>query len=175
MSQTPPGYKYSTDQALTVTVANATVAPGSYVPINTLREEPIASPGLDFSNISSDSAHVVVMLDLDPPLADEDRKYAPLLHWLTSIPSGVSSLAANDTTTEVVAPYVAPNPPGGSAPHRYVTLLLKDTRDKFSIPSGFGGPYEDLFSRVNFDLEGLIKAGGFEIAAAHWFTTKPAE
>jgi hypothetical protein len=37
MSQTPPGYKYSTDQALTVTVANAAVAPGSYVPIQTLR------------------------------------------------------------------------------------------------------------------------------------------
>ncbi|CAG9951076.1 unnamed protein product [Clonostachys rosea f. rosea IK726] len=174
MSQTPPGYKYSTDQALTVTVANAAVAPGSYVPIQTLRE-PVASPGLDFSNIPSGSAHVVVMLDLDPPLADEDRKYAPLLHWLTAIPSGVSSLAANDTTTEAIAPYVPPQPPAGSAPHRYVTLLLKDTRDKFSAPAGFEGPYEDLFARVNFDLDGFIKAGGFEIEAAHWFTTKPAE
>jgi hypothetical protein len=116
------------------------------------------------------------MLDLDPPLADEDRKYAPLLHWLTPIPSGTKVLAAGDTTTKPIAAYVPPKPPAGSAPHRYVILVLRTPSENFELPEQFQGKtYEDLWSRVNFDLDGFIKAGGFEVAAASWFTSEPAK
>jgi hypothetical protein len=114
------------------------------------------------------------MLDLDAPGGRANNSLSPILHWLESIPAGITMLAENQTSIHAIAPYIQPNPPAGSGPHRYVILQLENPNPKFKVPAGFAESYETIESRLKFDVAGFIKAGDFQLLSATWFTVAPA-
>jgi phosphatidylethanolamine-binding protein (PEBP) family uncharacterized protein len=117
------------------------------------------------------------MIDLDAPFADVNRSYSPLLHWLQpSIPATLCTIPDNYTNPDVsaVAPYISPQPPSGSAPHRYVLLAFRQPQRNSSMPIGFLEYYDpdDVVTRFRFNVVSFIKEAGLTLVAANWFTAQ---
>lgn len=113
------------------------------------------------------------MLDLDAPYGPTDNKYSPLLHWSKVFDPQATGLPANGSTAESdFAFYVSPNPPVGSVPHRYVFLLFSVGAAAFEIPESFRGlDPANITERLVFDIDGFVREGKLDLAAANWFTS----
>jgi hypothetical protein len=121
-------------------------------------------------NVSS--SHIVMMVDLDTPGGASNRSLAPYLHWLATVPKGVTRLS-NETNSTSIARYVAPGPHFGDGPHRYVILLFANPSSSFTMPASFRNRnLTDLYGRVIFDVNTFATEGDFEIVAATWFETE---
>lgn len=113
------------------------------------------------------------MVDLDAPGGAADNSYSPLLHWLTPVDSGITSLPDNETITDAFAPYVGPAPPVGTGPHRYVVLLFANPSSTFKVPPSFQDLNPaNISERTVFNIQKFAKEGGFQLEAANWFTTE---
>lgn len=136
-------------------------------------EETAASPALSFPDVSRNSSHVVVMVDIDAPGGPANNSFSPFLHWLTPVGSGLKSLPNNQSASDAFASYVGPAPPVGSGPHRYIVLLFTDSATTFHMPASFKDlDPSNLNDRAVFDVEKFADEGGFQLAAASWFTTE---
>lgn len=66
---------------------------------------------------------------------------------------------------------MAPAPPPGAAPHRYV-LLLYEQSEGFDMDALGGGEDESLRLRVRIDIDGFEKKAGLgKAVAGNWFTS----
>jgi phosphatidylethanolamine-binding protein (PEBP) family uncharacterized protein len=142
--------------------------------ISTFPDTRRGPPALSFPGTKSDSAYVLLMVDLDAP-NHANPIYGPFLHWLVAIPAGQSGLSGSkdDDDESTVAPYVAPNPPLGSGKHRYVFLLMENSSAVFEMPPAFRDlEPSNLMSRTVFDVAKFVADGGFRPVAANWFTTE---
>ena len=84
------------------------------------------------------------MLDPDAPSRWEPT-HAPFLHWLVynirrSHPS---------TSGDAAASYMPPTPPLGTGLHRYVVLVLEQTKGKIVVP--------EAAERSSFELPRLVR------------------
>ncbi|PVI03915.1 hypothetical protein DM02DRAFT_652150 [Periconia macrospinosa] len=152
-AQTPPNYEPASSTLLPVMYGNQTVKPGTNFPQPALLSKP--------SIPNAPSPALVIMLDLDAPLASANRSFSPLCHWI-------------QTTTSEPVTYIPPQPPAGSADHRYVLLgytLGNNSAVPFTMPKGFENTNGTLEGRVAFNLSGFEKAAGVTgPVAANWFT-----
>ena len=75
---------------------------------------------------SSSSELLLIMVDLDTPYGPGNNPLAPFLHWLQpSIPSSGLSVDVSNATQAPSAPYLHPQPPPISPPHRFVILSIR--------------------------------------------------
>ncbi|CAI6333730.1 unnamed protein product [Periconia digitata] len=158
-AQTPPGYQPSSSSPLSVSYTNTTVTPGMALSLPASR----SAPSLTFPPTAS----LVIMLDLDAPYADLNRTASPLCHWIKT------------PSSEPVA-YLPPNPPAGSAPHRYVFLAYglpaNNGNGTFVLPEGFQDLNATVMERIVFDLEGFETAAGLVgPVGATWVSVAPPQ
>ena len=115
------------------------------------------------------------MVDLDAPSGSSNNSLSPLLHWLTPLPAGSTSLPGNQSQTspQAAAPYAGPQQPPGSGRHRYVTILLSNPAMNFTWPAKWQGfnpaAIEDRFV---FNVKEFVDEGGYRVLGANWFTTE---
>jgi phosphatidylethanolamine-binding protein (PEBP) family uncharacterized protein len=87
---------------------------------------------MTFSAASADKTYLVISLDLDAPFISVPI-LGPILHWLQGgFKVSASAPGKLESTEAPVAEYIAPAPPPGAAPHRYVFFLYEQ-------PAGFEG------------------------------------
>ncbi|KAF2807391.1 PEBP-like protein [Mytilinidion resinicola] len=189
-AQTPPGYSPASNTHLIASFGALLISPpGLHIPLNgttpiitfqfqslTRRTATKIQPSIHLPPKSNATAKsLLLMLDLDAPYSSLNRSLAPYLHWLQPD----LSLAATDSSTPAVAPYVAPAPPPGSPEHRYVLFAFSQPPSSapFVMPEGYEGygKGEGLASnRTIFDLAGFAQAAGLgEPVAADWFKVAP--
>ncbi|EEU37740.1 uncharacterized protein NECHADRAFT_88114 [Fusarium vanettenii 77-13-4] len=168
LAQTPPGFSPSTKNTLGVKYGNINASNGDLVPIS----DAAMSSTLSFA--SNNASHVVVLVDLDAPNGTDSHAYAPFLHWVKFIPSGVTTLPGGPPLNmSDFAPYFGPAPPPGTGPHRYVTLLFGTQNSTFQVPPSFkqfNGT--EVTDRIKFDIETFVDEGRLDLVAANWFTSE---
>jgi len=74
----------------------------------------------------------------------------------------------------VIADYVAPSPPPGSGPHRYIFLLYNQPADFDGKDLGQTDEKQklSLYQRVRFDFGGFLRDAKLgDIVAANWFVS----
>jgi phosphatidylethanolamine-binding protein (PEBP) family uncharacterized protein len=135
----------------------------------------ISPPSVMLTAPPSTSELLLIMFDLDTPYGLANHSLAPYLHWLQpSIPSSGLSLASSNATQAPVAPYLHPQPPPISPPHRFVVLVYRQPQARFSMPPGWTG-FGVEQNRSNFDVEAFQTAAGLgKPIAGTWFRVAPA-
>lgn len=97
----------------------------------------------------------------------------PILHWIQSGLTGTDVGTTLSSNVPAVASFLAPSPPPGSGPHRYVFLLYEQ-------PEGFdvkrfapaNGQEMGIMQRVRYDLANFEKEAGLgPVVAANYFTS----
>jgi phosphatidylethanolamine-binding protein len=108
------------------------------------------------------------MADLDAPSAS-NSSLSPLIHWLVQLPRDTTTtISINDS----IVSYGRPSPPPGSGRHRYTLLLLSSPQPTFSWPEGAREIRANVSTdRLGYDIEGFVRAGGYEVVAGNYFTT----
>ncbi|KAK7189414.1 hypothetical protein PSPO01_04417 [Paraphaeosphaeria sporulosa] len=92
--------------------------------------------------------------------------------WVQLTPSSVAA-GGEGTLGKPLASWVAPAPPGFSAPHRYVFLVWeqpeKMSGEEVRRKMGWGKGEIGLWGKVRFDVEGFVRrVGAGEIVAGTW-------
>ncbi|UKZ68647.1 uncharacterized protein TrAtP1_009672 [Trichoderma atroviride] len=168
-AQTPPGFSPATNKSLGATFAGTNAALGGSVPLSETKIPPLITA---VEPLNTSSSHIVMMVDLDTPGGASNRSLAPYLHWLFTVPKGVTQLS-NETNSTSIAQYVAPGPHVGDGPHRYVILLFVNPSSSFTMPASFRNRnLTDLYGRVIFDVNKFATEGHFDVVAATWFETE---
>ncbi len=110
------------------------IVSGEHLDLNLVRNQPIVEISPPEKNL-----YTLIMTDPDAP-NPQDPKYAPYLHWLV--------VNIGSTAGDAKTPYASPNPPKGSAPHRYVFEVYRQTG---KMPTG------TIESGPNFDKESFVR------------------
>ncbi|KAI9172712.1 hypothetical protein HJFPF1_02224 [Paramyrothecium foliicola] len=168
LAQTPDGFSPRTGNPIPIIYSGSAIDAGSPVPISTVG----GSPAIRLS--PTNTSNVIVMFDIDAPFGPTNNTFSPILHWIVAVPAGTTTLAENQTSINATVPYLPPNPPAGSVPHRYIILELRNPNTNFEMPAGFPETFEAPESRIRFNVSGFIEAGGFQLSSATWFTVESA-
>ncbi|KAM0427841.1 hypothetical protein ACHAPT_007298 [Fusarium lateritium] len=167
LAQTPPGFSPSTKNTVGVKYGEVNASKGDLVPIN----DATTSPTLSFA--STNTSHIVILVDLDAPNGTDSNAYAPFLHWAKFIPSGATNLPGSPLNISDFAPYFGPAPPPGTGPHRYVVLLFGSQNSTFHVPPSFKGfNGTEVTDRIKFDIDTFADEGRLDLVAANWFTSE---
>ncbi|KAL4996646.1 phosphatidylethanolamine-binding protein [Aspergillus recurvatus] len=152
---------------------HADVRPGQYI----RRADAQSPPQLSFRGLSPSKTYMVVGLDIDAPFPSFGV-LGPILHWiqpgLQPTPSERDpSVYTLNTTAPFVANYIAPAPPPGSSPHRYIFILYEQPAafkgEKYAPPNG-----QNLgnMHRMRYNLDAWEKEIGLgSILAANYFNS----
>ncbi|KAM3439607.1 hypothetical protein MY4824_002599 [Beauveria thailandica] len=163
--------------------------PGLFMPRGEAKPLPQIRLPVGMSPPPAPSArYVVVCMDFDAPYPALPC-FGPVLHWIQAdlvVASSSSDDAAGvaATTLEVadgssggrIAEYLSPNPPPGSAPHRYGFYLYEqpegfDATQWMARAPGRQGKMGNC-KRIRYGLDGWArKAGLGAIVAANYFTS----
>ncbi|KAM3508894.1 hypothetical protein MY11210_006537 [Beauveria gryllotalpidicola] len=164
--------------------------PGLYMPRGEAKPLPqIRLPAGMSPSPAPSARYVVVCMDFDAPYPILPF-FGPVLHWIQAdlvvVVSSSSSDAAGVATLEVaedgggpgacIAEYLSPNPPPGSAPHRYGFYLYEqppgfDAARWMARAPGRQGKMGN-WKRIRYGLDGWArKAGLGAIVAANYFTS----
>lgn len=131
------------------------IAPGS---IHS-KEEFSNRPAIDLPLPPENTLYTILMYDLDAPYPSPNDKNSPFLHWLvTNIPS--SSFPSG----EELVPYLAPNPPADSVPHRYLIRVFAQGSGRIVLP-----PDRAPINRARFPISDFIKQFGLVAVTQMWF------
>ena len=135
------------------------------------------SPSVDLTSLgsSSNSSHIVALLDLDAPGGiNGNKSYTPVLHWMTFVPVGQSTVQANASFANDIAPYGNPQPAPGTGMHRLLFLCYAGAPvADFVMPQSFTDfNATDITARVMFDIGGFTKDAAVSLVAANWFQTE---
>ncbi|EED15411.1 conserved hypothetical protein [Talaromyces stipitatus ATCC 10500] len=178
-SQTPPGFKPSTELHLGVTFQDGVSVQAGH---ELLANEAKSAPQLDLHSLlaihhtqtpfyHSTWKFMVFMIDID--VERNGTKY-PLLHWYQPdlILSGrTGRLSIESDSNMPKAMYAGPAPPPGPA-HRYVEVIFKQP-ERYELPADFEKFLENtIAARLGFDIEQFVKEAGLsEPVAGNWFLT----
>lgn len=136
-----------------------------------------ALPKISFPVPDPSARYLVVSMDFDAPYPSWPF-FGPVLHWIqpdvvpSSSSAGADALEIGDGAASI-AKYLSPNPPPGSAPHRYGFYL-------FEQPPGFDaarwaapeGGNMGNGKRIRYGLDEWAKKAGLgPILAANYFTS----
>jgi phosphatidylethanolamine-binding protein len=121
------------------------------------------------------------MVDPDAP-TPQNPTSSQILHWMqpgltfskkTQIQDSmaINALSANVTA---IAPYLSPNPPQGSSPHRYIQMLYKQPSN-FTTPAALKNVATNASGRTKFNVAAFAKAQGLgNPVAMNFFKTQSA-
>jgi phosphatidylethanolamine-binding protein len=123
-----------------LTIGDHIIMPGDLLPLAFLKQFPLA---VDF--FGSDQ-YAYVLVDPDAPYPNNPI-YKYILHLMV----------VNNTQT--IVPYMSPNPPPGSPPHRYILYLYRQSR-----PIAPSAP-----PRRNFNLAEFVKSNGLQEIYSTYF------
>jgi hypothetical protein len=130
------------------------------------------------SNTTAVNSALLMMLDLDAP-SSANRSLSPLVHYLASAPltrsrvANLTTVTFDPTSNSSIVPYGRPNPPPGVGRHRYTILLLGSPQQNFTWPTGAREIRANSSAdRLGYDVEGFVRAGGFEVLAGNYFATE---
>lgn len=136
------------------------------------RDKAQSAPTTHFNTASSTGRYLLLNIDLDAPFASLPV-LGPILHYfqsdltigVTKDDAGFAVLAKTKGEKSLCADWVAPRPPPGARPHRYVSLLYEQ-------PAGFDAKAlgwdknVGLRARIRFDIDGFEKKAGLGKAVA---------
>lgn len=103
---------------------------------------------------------------VDPDVPDEDNaSFTTFLHWLQPNLTLPAAQPLNLPTAHTV--YVPPHPAKGTPYHRYMVLLLPQTRE-IKVP---GDAFRSYEARMNFDVRSFVEQHDLRTdgGAAHMF------
>jgi phosphatidylethanolamine-binding protein (PEBP) family uncharacterized protein len=144
--------------------------PGQHLP----RVKAPSAPTIHFNSVSSTGRYLLLSIDLDAPFASFPV-LSPIMHWLqtdltmgvTKDENGFAVLAGSKGGVD----WVAPRPPPGAGPHRYLFLLYEQPKGfeagKLGWDQGVGRR-----ARMRFDLDGFEKKAGLgKVVGGNWFVS----
>ncbi|KZV70569.1 PEBP-like protein [Peniophora sp. CONT] len=165
-----PDFHPSFDMRLTAPDMNAAthragrwknVEPGSFVPVISTRKQPRL-----YTTVFHTEPQQYTLMMVDPDVPDEDNaSFTTFLHWLQPNLTLPAAQPLNLPTAHTV--YVPPHPAKGTPYHRYVVLLLPQTREiKVS-----GDAFRSYDARLNFDVRSFVEEHELRTdgGAAHMF------
>jgi phosphatidylethanolamine-binding protein (PEBP) family uncharacterized protein len=143
---------------LTMSFDGQEVTTGDLIPLTETTTAPTFSLGPGSTN-SITTTYLIVGIDIDAP-SRASPTLAQVLHFMNTDFTMATGSDKTLASTNAVAtePYLAPAPPPGSGPHRYIFLM-------FEQPSGFT-PKDLPITRTGFDLESWRKENGLSAAVA---------
>ncbi|KAJ0172957.1 hypothetical protein K1T71_011133 [Dendrolimus kikuchii] len=110
-------------------------------------QDVVQEPKLNWEVVAG-TFYTVLFVDPDA-LSRETAEYRSFLHWLV-----VNVPGTNIDAGEIIAPFLKPQPPAGSGPHRYVFLIYEQPGcEKFE---GFSD-FTDQTNRRSFSVEDFTK------------------
>ncbi|KAL4972610.1 phosphatidylethanolamine-binding protein [Aspergillus desertorum] len=160
------GLMNGTYRTLGLSIGSQNVTPGLKVAKQETQSTPTLSAPADLRH----GVYTVISLDLDAPFASWNV-LSPAVHWIqVGFKVGQPSQELKSDELPIV-PWVAANPPPGTAPHRYVFFLYNQNPGS-TIPSNLKEKPLNSWQRMRFDLDARIKQLGLgEIVAANYFVS----
>ncbi|VDC04830.1 unnamed protein product [Peniophora sp. CBMAI 1063] len=165
-----PDFHPSFDLRLTAPDMNAathragrwkSVEPGSFVPVISTRKQPRL-----YTTLFDTEPQQYTLMMVDPDVPDEhNASFTTFLHWLQPNLTLPAAQPLNLPTAHTV--YVPPHPAKGTPYHRYVVLLLPQTRE-IKVP---GDAFRSYEARMDFDVRSFVEEHGLRTdgGGAHMF------
>jgi phosphatidylethanolamine-binding protein (PEBP) family uncharacterized protein len=131
------------------------------------RQTASIEPKISFPSAKPGKKYIVINIDLDAPFPSLPF-LSPILHWIRH---GLTINEVGDLASEIppLTQWIAPRPPPGSGPHRYVFCLYEEPED-FSPKSFLSEGEMTRWMRMRFDFrafEERSRVGG--VIAGTWF------
>ncbi|CEN61826.1 hypothetical protein ASPCAL08474 [Aspergillus calidoustus] len=157
-------------------VGSQTVTPGAKVPKAETRSTPTLyapktaplQPGL----------YTLIAIDIDAPYTSFNA-LSPIVHWIQTgfvVPEPEAESEQSQeielrSTDPVIVPWLPAYPPPGTAPHRYVFMLYKQTPGAgVPEPQKLKGRPKSRLGRMRFDVQGVVGQLGLgEVVAGNYF------
>ncbi|KAH8827484.1 phosphatidylethanolamine-binding protein [Flagelloscypha sp. PMI_526] len=152
------------------------VTPGMSIVRSHTLLEPTWSVECDPQESLNNKSFAIFIIDPDTP-DPHDPSIAQVIHFAQTDFVVQDSLLKS--AAKPLVPYLPPNPPTGSAPHRYVVAVYEQTTGLNSIkaPSDFPTTFSNMTKRFFFNLEDFTNdvEGNLELVSATlWLTAPPS-
>ncbi|KAL3450121.1 phosphatidylethanolamine-binding protein [Aspergillus insuetus] len=164
-------------------IGSQTVTPGAKVP----KAETRSTPTLYAPTTTplQPGPYTLIAIDIDAPYTAFNA-LSPIVHWIQTgfvVPEPELEQSQNaspelsiqeielKSTDPVIAPWLPAHPPPGTAPHRYVFMLYKQTAGVgIPEPQKLKGRPRSRLGRMRFDVQGMMEELGLgEIVAGNYF------